>query len=146
MQTLLNTSLFNLHLPLTLVFGHSILLLPFLICRVNSSGPGQGPTSYSVLFTPQHTELHLDQRHFQIRVTSAQLLSLVTAISKKNPLAAVYFTVLSTTLFTTILSYILFKNTEILKSAQIRHYLKFGTNPVDFNVFFTTRKRTVIMW
>ena len=88
-----------MHLPPTLAFGHSHTPTSFyLMCGVNSSGPGQGPTSYSVSFIPQHTEVHLDQRHFQIPVRSAQFLSLVTAIAKKNSLAAVYLTVFSTTL------------------------------------------------
>lgn len=65
--TKLNTSLFNLHLPLTLAFGHSHTPISFyLICRVNSPGPGQGTTSYAVSFIPPHTGVHLDQRHFQI--------------------------------------------------------------------------------
>lgn len=124
------TSSFNSHLPLTLAFGHSHTPTSFyLICRVDSSGPGQGPTSYSVSFVPQHTEVYSDQRHFQIPVRSARLLSLVTAVSKKNSFATVYLTVFSTTLIFTITFCLKNKsNTEILKFV-------FCTNPMHFNDF-----------
>jgi len=74
---------FSPHLPCTPAFGHSHTPTSFrLTCEVNSSQHGQGPTSYSVFFISQHTEVPWDQRHFQIPVRSAQFFSLVTAISK----------------------------------------------------------------